>query len=144
MLQSGRGVDNNFRRTDWLYRRCVKEDIEGDRFIPARISYDDTSVNWSKYSRPWDVIFDYPAQGVARWIVSDLPTDLPENPPPKTTVEMHDFRPLHAPLEHNYSHTEIQVYRSGQPLQRLSSNLVKKQFRTIMGESSFVLIPPKI
>src|SRR5437763_15035010 len=83
MLQSGRGVDNNSRRTDWLYRRCVKEDIEGERCIPARISYDDTSVNWSKYSRPWDVIFDYPAQGVARWIVSDLPTDLPENPPPK-------------------------------------------------------------
>src|SRR5437763_4974518 len=80
MLQSGRGVDNNFRRTDWLYRRCVKEDIEGDRFIPARISYDDTSVNWSKYRRAWYVIFDFAAPGVGRWIVSDRHTDLAQNP----------------------------------------------------------------
>jgi hypothetical protein len=92
MLRNGRGVDNHFRPSDWLYRRCVKEDVEGDRLIPARISYDDISVNLSKYSRAWDVIFDHPAEGVARWIVSDLPDNLPENPPPKTKVEMHDFR----------------------------------------------------
>jgi len=144
MLRNGRGVDNDFRAHHWLYRRCVKEDVQGDQLLPARISYDDASVNWSKYSWPWDVIFDHPGQGVARWVVDDLPHDLPENPPPKTNVEMHDFRPKHVPLDENYSHSEIQVYRSGQPLQRLSSNLVKKEYRTIMGERSLVLIQPQV
>lgn len=144
MRRNGRGIDNDFRPTDWLYRRCVKEDVEGDKLLPARIRYDDTSVNWSKYSWPWDVIFDYPGQGVARWSVGDLPRGLPENPPPKQKIEMHDFKPEHAPLCDNYSHTEIRVDRAGQRIERLSSEMVKKQFRTIMGDRSLVLIFPTI
>ncbi len=144
MRRNGRGVDNSFRPGDLLYRRCVREDIEGDRLLAARIKYDDTSVNWSKYSKPWDVIFDYPGQGIARWLVRDLPKQIPENYPPGTKVQLHDFTPSHVPLCKNYLHSEIWVYRSGIRIQRLSSNLAKKQFRTMMSDKSFLLLHPKI
>lgn len=145
MLRNGRGVDNSHGPEDHLYRRCVKEDVEGDRLLAARIKYDDTSVNWSKYSKPWDVIFDYPGQGIARWTVKDLPKNLPQEIPPGTKkVELHDFNPSHMPLCYNYSHSEIHVYRNGQRIQRLSSNLAKKEFRTIMSERSSILFSPTI
>jgi hypothetical protein len=144
MRRGGRGVDNSFRSKDRLYRRCVNEDIEGDRLLIARIGYNDTSVNWSKYSRPWDVIFDYQGHGIARWLVRELPRGIPENPPPGTKVELHDFAPSHVPLCENYSHSEIWVYRSGVRIRQLSSSLAKKQFRAIMSDRSFILVYPEI
>src|SRR6266404_4325506 len=56
-------------------------------------------------------------------------TTLPE-------VQLHDFTPSHVPLCKNYSHSEIWVYRSGIRIRRLSSNLAKKQFRTMMSDKS--------
>src|SRR5436309_8641364 len=144
MRRNGRGVDSSYRPSDRLYRRCVKEDIEGDRLLAARIRYDDNSVNWSRYSKPWDVIFDYQGQGIARWLVRELPKRIPENLPPGTKVELHDFMPSHVPLCDNYSHSEIWVYRNGIRIQRLSSSLAKKQFRTIMSDKSFILFSPEI
>jgi hypothetical protein len=61
--------------------------------IGSSIPYENLSTNWSKYSRPWDVIFDFPGYGIARLRVSDLPDNLPIEQPPGTPVLPHSFRP---------------------------------------------------
>src|SRR6185503_3270378 len=63
MIKGHRGADPVFLGEDLLFHRCTAEDVVGDRLNPARIKYDRTSCNWSKYSKPWDVIFDYPEHG---------------------------------------------------------------------------------
>src|SRR5208337_2719167 len=59
MFQNGRPVDNQFGRFERLYHRCVQEDMEGNRLSALRLRYENTSVNRSRYSKPWDVIFDH-------------------------------------------------------------------------------------
>src|SRR6185437_9609885 len=76
MLRNGRPVDKKFGDKDWLYRRCIKEDIAGDVLLPPRIRVDRPSVNWSRYSKPWDVTFDHPKQGIVRFVVGLLPKQL--------------------------------------------------------------------
>jgi hypothetical protein len=34
-------------------------------------------VNWSKYSKPWDVIFGDPKAGIALFLVWEVSRDLP-------------------------------------------------------------------
>jgi hypothetical protein len=144
MLQDGRGADDNFKRKERLYRRCVNEDLEGERLLAARIPYKDASNNRSKYSRPWDVIFDHPTQGIIQIRVCDLPAALPQEKPKGTVIELHDFRPEHIPLPENYAHSEIRTYRAGSPIARLTAELVKKEFRATMSDCSIILWRPKI
>ena len=114
----------------------------GDRLLGPTIPYDNMSTNWSKYSRPWDVIFDFPNYGIARLRVGDLPDNLPIAQPPGTPVLPHAFRPEHVPCPENYSHTEIWIYRANQRVRTLSANTVKKEFRQIISDRSFVILPP--
>ena len=76
MLQRDRLPDQNFSKWHELYKRFGKEDFVEDRLIPARIPYRNSSVNWSKYSKPWDVIFEYPQMGFCRILVRNLPREL--------------------------------------------------------------------
>lgn len=144
MLQGGRGVVPKFRTGECLYIRCVKEDIEDGRLLPARIAYNNASNNRSKFSKPWDVIFDHLGHGIIRLRVSDIPVGLPiEQPNPKRPIDIHDFRPVHVPLPENYAHSEIRVYR-GDDQVRLSSEIVKKEFRAAISESTILLWPPRV
>jgi hypothetical protein len=67
MIRNGRPADQNFKQWHELYYRFESdEDIDGDRLLGPRIYTSfDISVNWSKYSKPWDVIFDHLKAGVA-------------------------------------------------------------------------------
>jgi hypothetical protein len=134
MFQNGRGIDYDFRARHKLYWRCVKEHLEGDRIITARIRCDNLSVNWSKYSKPWDVIFDHPGQGIVRFKVANIPVALPRNKPPGVSVAPHDYRPAHNPLPKNYAHSEIRAYRGDASVKEVSSSLVKKEFRAAMSD----------
>jgi hypothetical protein len=144
MLKGERGLDNTFKPRHRLYHRCEKEDVAGDRLLGPRIRCEGASVNWSKYSKPWDVIFDHPDFGIARFIVFELPRELPKEQPAGTLIEAHSFLPHHEPLELNYSHSEIWPYKGNQRLKRLSSKIVQKEFRTIMSDRSFILRDPKV
>jgi hypothetical protein len=114
--------------------------------LPARIRAN-CSVNWSKYSRPWDVIFDYPGCGIVQFIVCLLPKELPkeEIPAGATAPQPHSFYPEHDPLPDNYPHSEIRTFRAGARV--TSSHLpetVKKEFRQIMSDQSVILLNPDI
>lgn len=146
MLRGGRAHDNSFNGWHFLYRRCVSEDLIGDRLNPNRIPYDNTSVNWCKYSKPWDVIFDDPGHGITCLMVCDLPKELPKEQPPGTPIAPHSFVAEHDPDDDNYSHSQIVTYKSGKKIAgRVSlSNTVKKELRTMLSDRSRVLLTPKI
>jgi len=144
MIQAGRGVDDQFLPRHRLYRRCKRDEVIGDRLTGASVRYDNMSTNWSKYSKPWDVIFDFPNYGIAQLRVADLPDNLPIEQPPGTQVLRHAFRPQHVPCPDNYAHTEIWVYRSDQRLKTVSARTVKKEFRQIVSDRSFIILPPKL
>ena len=75
-------MDDGFLPFHRLYHRCKKEDFEGDWVFGARMRYNNTSVNWSKYSKPWDVIFDHAGHGIVQFMVCQLPKELPKEPTP--------------------------------------------------------------
>src|SRR5271166_906034 len=103
--------------------------MEGNRLSALRLRYENTSVNRSRYSKPWDVIFDHPGQGIVQFLVCWLPLELPyvqPNPP----VTLHSFYPGHKPEDENYSHSEIWTYKEGVRVEKPSlPNTVKKEFR---------------
>ena len=143
LIQGDRPVDNRFRFFHCLYYRCKREDVDGGRLLPPRIR-PNCSVNWSKYSKPWDVIFDYPGCGIVQFIVCLLPKELPKEVPVGATApQPHSFYPGHVPLPDNYPHSEIWTFRAGT---RLPSphlpETVKKEFRQIMSDQSVVLLDP--
>ena len=145
MLQRNREVDGNFKGWHQLYRRCEKEDIIGDRLNPSRIKYANTSVNWSKYSKPWDVVFDHPKQGIAQLSVHHLPTELPKKPPAGAKPVLHSFLPEHYPEQQNYSHSQIMTFKAGVKLVKPElPATVKKEFRTIVSDRSLILLMPDI
>jgi hypothetical protein len=120
--------------------------VEDEVLLPARIRVDRPSVNWSKYSKAWDVIFDHPGYGIVRFIVENLPRELPTVPPRpgERRAELHRFYPFHDPLNLNYSHSEIRCSRGERELARISSSTVTKEFQAMMSRGGLVLLRPEI
>lgn len=115
------------------------------RLLAARISYSNTSVNWSKYSCPCDVIFDHPDNGIVQYLVQDLPSELPKDPPAGSTPKLHSFLPVHRPEPQNYAHTEICTYKEGVRVPKPNlPETVKKEFRTIMSDRGVLIRKPKV
>ena len=146
MFRKGRFADQNFRSSDHLYKRCSKEDVFEGRLLSARIPSLDISVNWSKYSKPWDVIFDHPGTGIARLTVNDLPSDLPKERQANRPQKAHAYAPSHEPEDTNYAHSEIQVLKEGVRVTKSSqvAETVKKEFRQIMSDRCLILRAPQI
>ena len=148
-MSDGRPVDQGYRWYHRLYYRCAAEDVAGDRLLPVRVKSFDVSVNWSKYSKPWDVIFGHPDAGIALFVVCeinrDLPTELPKSAArPELQPKPRTYRPWHEPLDENYSHTEIAVFRDGMRVKKTSqiSDEAKKEFRQIISDRSRVIRSP--
>ena len=146
MLRNERPPDQGFRPRDFLYHRCTKEDVKDEVFLPARIRVNRPSVNWSKYSKAWDVIFDYPGQGIVRFVVANLPRELPNAPsrPGEQPPELHHLFPFHDPLELNYSHAEIRCSRGAREIARINSSAVTKEFQAMMSRQGLLLLHPEI
>lgn len=143
LFQGTRGVDCSFHWYHLLYQRCELEAIIGDRLNPNSIRYADPSVNWSKYSKPWDVIFEYPGRGIVQFMVGRLPRDIPQEIPQGERSELHTCRPQHVPLPENYSHSEIWTYKpSGRIKGRSLGALAKKEFRQILSDRGVILHKP--
>lgn len=143
MLRNGRGIDSGFKPWHLLFHRCKKDDVEGNRLLPASISYRNTSCNWSKYSRPCDVIFDKPGWGIAMFFVRHLPTNLPSIRDDK--MKEFSYRPGHEPEDLNYSHSEIKTYKEGVLMDKPNpSEAAKKEFRTLMSNRSFIILDPAV
>jgi hypothetical protein len=151
MYRRGRSIDNLFDSTEELYVRCKKDWInDGESIKPANIRFPDQSVNRAKYSKPRDVLLPdssgrYREQihwGVARITVNDVPRVIVST---GGGVECH-FTVEHDPLEDNYGHSELRVYKEGNRVKdgKKVNQKVKKQYRTIVGLKSRVIVRPLI
>jgi len=144
MLQGKRKVDVGFKPFHRLYYRCQINEVVGDRLLAASIPYSKTSVNWSKYSFPWDVLFNYNGYGIFSFVVRSLPVELPKKQPPgQPAIPPHYFRPEHVPLPDNYAHSELWAYRQNIRTATVGS-LVKKEFRAEMSDRGRLLRYPNI
>lgn len=142
MIQGTRGVDDRFQSGHKPYHRCTAEDLVGDRFLPPRSRYFDMSVNWSKYSKPWDVIFDYSKEGIVRFTVRDLPKEIPRDGRVNRVMIISSW-PVHVPCPDNYSHCEIRAFHGSTRVTSMGK-LAKKEFRTIMSDRGFILSRPLV
>ena len=147
MIRNGRSVDQNFCKFHKLYYRCQADAVIDNRLLAPKLKSFDISVNWSKYSKPWDVIFGDPSAGIALFFVFDIRRDLPTD---RTTEQreipkVHSYRPVHDPDDDNYSHSEITVIKDGQRVTKSSmvGEKAKKEFRQIISDKSVMLKQPK-
>jgi hypothetical protein len=143
MIRNGRPIDQNFRSFHLLYYRCKREDIEGNRLLAPKIKSFDISVNWSKYSKPWDVIFGEPAAGIALFVVCDVSCDLPRelSSEQREAKKIHSYRPTHEPYDDNYSHSEIAVFKDDKRITKSSGvgEIAKKEFRQIISDKCLIV-----
>jgi hypothetical protein len=150
MRRNNRLADQNFRWYHRLYYRCQAEDVDGDRLLPLRIRSFDVSVNWSKYSKPWDVIVGNATAGIALFLIFEVRRDLPTQLPASAARQQDQpkprpFRPFHDPYDENYSHSEIIVLRDGKRITKTShiSDEAKKEWRQIVSDRTRVIRPPQ-
>jgi hypothetical protein len=127
-----------------LYFRFSGEDHIDGVLIEARIPLANQSVNWSKYSRPWDVKFDHPTLGIGQILVSNLPTRLPEVLSIDPNDKFHDYAPKHVPENLNYAHSEIQVYKGGVLAAKVNNSNVKTAYRSIIRKKAVILLKPLV
>lgn len=141
MYRAGRPVDMNFDDNENLYNRFKKEFLTEGKFLPTGIKFPDWSVNREKYSEPEDVLFpDFLEWGIAQFKVSDVPDTLTSAGDNKF-----DFKVEHAPVEENYSHSEVRSYKNEQHNRKIDVNkLVKKRFRQIISEKIVIIKEPMI
>jgi hypothetical protein len=143
MLRRGRPVDKAFEPEHLLYMRITDEDVVEGIVIPARIRAFDQSVNWSKYSWPWDVVFDHGGCGVSTVAISELPPPLPKILPDNKS-KYHTFIPEHVPEDQNYSHSEIRAWKAGTKLTKSSQigEVAKKEYQNFMSAVLEIIIDP--
>jgi hypothetical protein len=147
MMRRGREVDDGFQPFHRLYYRFDSEDISGDRVLSARTSFD-LSTNWAKYSWPWDVIYGYPTAGIAMFFVRDICADLPTDRTPghggRDIPKVHSYRPIHEPIETNYSHTAIACFKDEKRVSKSSQvgESTKKEFRQLISDRAVILREP--
>jgi hypothetical protein len=128
-----------------MYLRFTTEDVAGTYLIPGRIAYFNTSVNWSKYSYPLDVIIKYSACGIARLFVYWLPIILPKELENKEKDKYHKFCFEHDLMSDNYSHCQIITFKDGVRVTKKNniSATAKKEFRQLISDRSFIILDPQ-
>jgi hypothetical protein len=118
-----------------------KEDDEEEEYRElddADILFPNQSVNRDRYSQPEDVIFNFPGWGIGAIEVQQIPPRL-ESPGQDNKVgPTYNFKPVHKPEACNYAHAEIQVFSGTENVRRVSSNNIKKQYRTLMRQRARV------
>lgn len=122
MMAKDRPEDQHFADDELLYRRFRPEDFEGGEVAPEAFELPDMSVNREKYGPPeWLLLEEeYADWGVASFRVRDIPRDRPML---HEGVVAYVLSPRHGPLEYNYPHSEVRVYRNGIHLCRQNNNI---------------------
>ena len=143
MYQQDRPAINNFIKWHRLYIWVTNEDILEGRVISARVKWNNSSANWSKFSKPWDVVFGQPNYGFFQLLIKHLPSELPKEKVQNPNI--YSFEPRHRPVPLNYSHTEIvSVGNTGErPQKKEISAATKKEFRQIISDRAVLLQYPK-
>lgn len=146
MRRNGRPIVSAFAPTERLYFRCMASWIEPDGTIkPANVHFPDQSVNREMFSKPCDVLLPDGTDRSKSWIHWGVATIRVENVPSSLSTAgnvTYNFTVEHDPLDDNYGHSELRVYKGGQ--RETNSNKVnagvKKGYRTAVGLKSRVII----
>jgi len=148
-MRQGRSPDDDFKAEHPLYYRIESADeLDGNYLDPDKIrTAFNVSVNWSKYSKPWDVIFDNPPAGIGSVLVRQVSVDLPHDRTPDhahQVVKPHLYRLRHDPFDENYSHSLIAVIKDGQPVTKSKQvgELAKREFRQLLSDKCVILLRP--
>jgi hypothetical protein len=160
MYRNSRPVDTVFSGGELLYFRLFSDWVEAGRFAESQIPCPDQSVNRTQHgARPWYVLIPEPTpnvpespeelnrrrrtihMGLVRMQAADVPRDYEER------GNTYQFVLEHDPLDHNYHHCEIRIYRNGH---RLSKNelrkatAAKKHYRHEMSLAAKMILSPAI
>lgn len=140
MFRNGRTIDPIFLPDEELYIRFDK--IDGENVDPACIRAPIQSVNRSKYSQAeWVLLARYPQfldWGYGSFKVRDIPESI------KSEFNItHFFKVEHAPLDDNYSHSEVRAYKNGEPVRR-KNDAIRLKYRVILSQRIIILKMPKI
>jgi hypothetical protein len=112
MYRLGRPIDSIFNSNEDLFVRFDR--LQGNNVDPTCIRAIDQSVNRSKYSEPqWVILPTFQDWGYGSFKVKDIPDSLFSDSGVK-----HCYKIEHDPLEKNYSHSEIRVYKNERRLNK--------------------------
>ncbi|MCD6183171.1 MAG: hypothetical protein J7K01_02595 [Thermovirga sp.] len=130
LKRNGRPLDNIFLDEEQLFYRVEDAIIEDGKIPPATIKFPNTSMNREKYSEPEDVLEGKSGHSVYKMKASQArcthQTDGGDG-----RITAYDLKPVHDPVEDNYSHTELRLFKNNENRHvtgRVSSN-VKREFR---------------
>ncbi len=124
LMRRRRPDDPVFDRGEQLFRRLSLGDVDAAGHVePSSLQSPDFSVNRGKYSEPDDVVLLHPKCGIGQFVVADVPESLRSG----EGVEF-QFSVEHAPMDDNYSHSEIRSYNHGI---RLAPKKPAKSIRTL-------------
>lgn len=148
MYRRRRPEDGVFTQDEKLFFRCKRGWVDGNAQVkPAHVHFPDQSVNREKYSKPGDVLLPDRSDKSNEWIywgvASTTIADIPEPIETEGRVE-YSFTAEHDPLDDNYGHTELRVYKDGnrESNKKKINNQIKKKYRTILALSTHVIIRP--
>jgi len=150
MYRAGRPIDPDFLVSEKLFFRCMLDWIdERGRIKPAGIHFPDQSVNREKYSRCTDVLLPDGSQRSKAWVLWGVVVIRVEDLPPETRSAgdiAYRFTVEHDPLEDNYGHSELRVYKDGQreSNKKKIGSLVKKEYRTKLALRTRVIVQPLV
>lgn len=141
----GRELVPDFTDTERLFFRVASKDIQSGRVLPAGVHFPNQSVNRERFSFACDVLLPEPANeksrrwyllGVACFLAADFPRECRDgaNVIYKFTVE-------HAPVEDNYSHSEVRAYKDG-VLNQKGTKLIRKEYRADLAGKLKVIVAP--
>jgi hypothetical protein len=134
LLRNGRPEDQTFAADELLFRRYIQEHFYNNKIVDASFSFPGPSVNREKFSQPEDALFS--EEGLFEgWGILEFPVR-------SVTVRLEDgqgigfvFFPKHAPLDDNYSHTEIACEREQhRGVLANPSSVTKKRFRAMLSQ----------
>jgi hypothetical protein len=152
MLCRGRPADDRFDDNEFVFFRWFNDHLEDGEIRPANMTTPDQSMNRSRFrGRCWHVLIPDPGtdperakrwlcRGVVRASAAVFAVSIEQG-----TV-LFEFRVEHDPLEHNYGHCELRVYRNGKRLpkdhadklrstEKKAWKAAEKWFRTEMGKA---------
>jgi len=124
MLRNNREADQDFAPKEDLFIRF--KEFHEDQLIPFEIKPVNQSLNRSKHScQPeWVLLPCYKNEGYGAFKVRDIP-------PFKISSAgvRYDFQVEHVPLELNYCHSEIHVYKDGLLRDRINNKKIRADFK---------------
>ena len=150
MYQNGRTIGSDIADDERLFFRCVKESVDSNnRIKPASVRFPDQSVNREQFSRPGDVLLPDGETRSKEWILNGVVAffrnDLPCQSSSGGDVT-YTFTAEHDPVEDNYGHTELRVYKDGRRVLKSKqvNTEVKKRYRLQLARKAQVIIRPLI